>query len=305
MEVVLTTFETARKDIDELNGVDWDCVIVDEVHRIKAPKSKVTLALKSLRCRRRIGLTGTLLQNKYEELWCVLDWANPGCLGSIRSFRESYVDPIERGLVVDASKGNLAKARNLLKDLEEEKARWVLRRTKDKTVADQLPTKVDQVVYCQPSSFQLSLFRAFHESEDLKFVLNAGRPCPCGSLDARKDCCDAGTPLREMMLRFINLFLKASNHVALLLPHNTASERQAEEGAKYCEVALRNSELLDERKRGSFETLSNPKYSGKMKVRARGPAIREDLKNLSTNYRHRIAGAPGVAGGPEGGGRTR
>ena len=41
MEVVLTTFETARKDIDELNGADWDCVIVDEVHRIKDPKSKV------------------------------------------------------------------------------------------------------------------------------------------------------------------------------------------------------------------------------------------------------------------------
>ena len=266
MEVVLTTFETARKDIDELNGVDWDCVIVDEVHRIKDPKSKVTMALKSLRCRRRIGLTGTLLQNKYEELWCVLDWANPGCLSSLRSFRESYVEPIERGLVVDASKGKLARARNLLKALEEEKARWVLRRTKDKTVADQLPTKVDQVVYCQPSSFQLGLFRAFHESEDLKFVLNAGKPCHCGSLVARKDCCDAGMPLREMRLRFINLFLKASNHVALLLPHNTASERQAEEGAKYCEVALRNSELLDERKRGSFETLSNPKYSGKMKV---------------------------------------
>ena len=41
VEVVLTTFETARKDIDELNGADWDCVIVDEVHRIKDPKSKV------------------------------------------------------------------------------------------------------------------------------------------------------------------------------------------------------------------------------------------------------------------------
>ena len=112
VEVVLTTFETARNDIDDLNGVDWDCVIVDEVHRIKDPKSKVTMALKSLRCRRRIGLTGTLLQNKYEELWCVLDWANPGCLGSLRSFRESYVEPIERGLVVDASKGKLAKARD-------------------------------------------------------------------------------------------------------------------------------------------------------------------------------------------------
>ena len=89
------------------------------------------MALKSLRCRRRIGLTGTLLQNRYEELWCVLDWANPGCLGSIRSFRESYVEPIERGLVVDASKGKLAKARNLLKALEEEKAREAIQKDKN------------------------------------------------------------------------------------------------------------------------------------------------------------------------------
>ena len=81
------------------------------------------MALKSLRCRRRIGLTGTLLQNKYEELWCVLDWANPNCLGSLRSFRERYTEPIERGLVIDASKGRLARARNLLQSLEEEKAR--------------------------------------------------------------------------------------------------------------------------------------------------------------------------------------
>ena len=68
--------------MDELNRVRWDAVIVDEVHRLKEAKAKVTQALKRLKCRRRIGLTGTLLQNKYEELWCVLDWANPGCLGS-------------------------------------------------------------------------------------------------------------------------------------------------------------------------------------------------------------------------------
>ena len=45
MEVVLTTFETARSHIDDLNGVDWDCVIVDEVHKIKDPKSKVSSAI--------------------------------------------------------------------------------------------------------------------------------------------------------------------------------------------------------------------------------------------------------------------
>ncbi len=64
LEVVLTTFETARESVEEINSVRWDCVVVDEVHRIKEPRSKVTNAVKSIRCRRRIGLTGTLLQNR-------------------------------------------------------------------------------------------------------------------------------------------------------------------------------------------------------------------------------------------------
>ena len=65
LEVVLTTFETARDYLEDLNRVGWDTVVVDEVHRIKDPKAKVTKAMKRLRSKRRIGLTGTLLQNKY------------------------------------------------------------------------------------------------------------------------------------------------------------------------------------------------------------------------------------------------
>ena len=49
LEVVLTTFETARESVDELNRVRWDAVIVDEVHKIKEPRSKVTQALKSIK----------------------------------------------------------------------------------------------------------------------------------------------------------------------------------------------------------------------------------------------------------------
>lgn len=65
LEVVLTTFETAREYVEDLNRVRWDTVVIDEVHRIKDPKAQVTKALKGLRSKRRIGLTGTLLQNKY------------------------------------------------------------------------------------------------------------------------------------------------------------------------------------------------------------------------------------------------
>ena len=58
VEVVLTTFDTARVSLEQLNKIHWDLVIVDEVHKLKEVKAKITVALKQLKCKRRIGLTG-------------------------------------------------------------------------------------------------------------------------------------------------------------------------------------------------------------------------------------------------------
>ena len=71
----------------------------------------MTRALKSLPVRARVGLTGTALQNKYEELWCLLDWANPGCLGSMDHFKAEFSQPMVRGFRQDASREELAIAR--------------------------------------------------------------------------------------------------------------------------------------------------------------------------------------------------
>lgn len=57
-----------------LNSLEWSAVIVDEAHRIKNPKARVTEVMKALKCNVRIGLTGTILQNNMKELWCVMDW---------------------------------------------------------------------------------------------------------------------------------------------------------------------------------------------------------------------------------------
>lgn len=57
-----------------LCSIDWAAVIVDEAHKIKNPKSQITQAMKDMRCKVRVGLTGTILQNNLEELWCVMDW---------------------------------------------------------------------------------------------------------------------------------------------------------------------------------------------------------------------------------------
>lgn len=58
----------------DLDSVDWAAVIVDEAHKIKNHRSQITQAMKEMRCKVRVGLTGTVLQNNLEELWCVMDW---------------------------------------------------------------------------------------------------------------------------------------------------------------------------------------------------------------------------------------
>ena len=57
-----------------LCSLEWSAIIVDEAHRIKNPKARVTEIMKALKCNVRIGLTGTILQNNMKELWCVMDW---------------------------------------------------------------------------------------------------------------------------------------------------------------------------------------------------------------------------------------
>nr|XP_040131282.1 DNA excision repair protein ERCC-6-like 2 [Ictidomys tridecemlineatus] len=56
-----------------LYSLEWSAIIVDEAHRIKNPKARVTEVMKALKCNVRIGLTGTILQNNMKELWCVMD----------------------------------------------------------------------------------------------------------------------------------------------------------------------------------------------------------------------------------------
>jgi DNA excision repair protein ERCC-6-like 2 len=78
IEVVITTYQTYRMYKSKLNLIEWDCVIADECHQLKEQSSEITKAMNEINALCRIGLTGTAIQNKYEELWTLLNWTNPG-----------------------------------------------------------------------------------------------------------------------------------------------------------------------------------------------------------------------------------
>lgn len=73
-DVVLTTYDTFRNDEASLQPLQWNCAVFDEVHKIKGRKAKMTAAANAIATPRRYGLTGTVMQNNFEELFTLLDF---------------------------------------------------------------------------------------------------------------------------------------------------------------------------------------------------------------------------------------
>ncbi|XP_050842902.1 DNA excision repair protein ERCC-6-like 2 isoform X1 [Serinus canaria] len=268
-EVALTTYEILRLYLDEFNSIEWSAVIVDEAHRIKNPKAQITQAMKSLKCRVRIGLTGTILQNNMKELWCVMDWAVPGLLGSRVHFKKKFSDPVEHGQRHTATKRELATGRKAMVKLARIMSAWFLRRTKA-LISDQLPKKEDRMVFCSLTEFQRAVYQAVLDTDDVTLVLRAGEPCSCNSGRKRKNCCYKvnahGETIKSLRFSYLMILQKVANHAALLQTDNTSKLQEAHIKRVCSQVFSSFPDFVQLSKDAAFETISDPKYSGKMKV---------------------------------------
>ncbi|XP_062592723.1 LOW QUALITY PROTEIN: DNA excision repair protein ERCC-6-like 2 [Saccostrea cucullata] len=291
LEIVVTTFETFRENLSELNSVKWEAVITDEVHRIKGLKAQVTNALRSVKTRRRFGLTGTALQNNMTELWSILDWVQPGCLGSIDVFTEEFVVPIETGQKRDATKRELAMARKVKEKFAAIRNKIMLRRTKQ-LIADQLPQKDDNVVFCRLSDLQEQVYQFILEHPGLKHVMSMDDPCHCGSGEPRKYCCKQvmkEVTVTGLQFIFMHLLLKVSNHAALLVenPHRELSQYSK----MICKSVFEEfPHFYNHTRESAFRTLSDPKYCGKMRILQRLLKVfqRDHSKVLIFSYSTRV-----------------
>ncbi|KAM9360674.1 DNA excision repair protein ERCC-6-like 2 [Symphorus nematophorus] len=269
-EIALTTYETLRLCLDQFNNIDWSAVIVDEAHKIKNPNSQITQAMKDLNCKIRIGLTGTILQNNLEELWCVMDWAIPGCLGSSGHFKNKFSDPIEQGQRHSATKRALATGRKTVRALVRKISHWFLRRTKA-FIKEQLPKKNDRVVYCSLTDFQQTVYQTVLDTEDVRLLLRSSEKCGCRSGRTRRGCCykmnSEGVKMKQLYFSYLTILRKVANHVALLQSTAATSKKQEEYvGAICAKVFQKFPDFVQRCKDEAFEALSDPMYSGKMKV---------------------------------------
>jgi superfamily II DNA or RNA helicase len=145
--VVLTTYGILRGDIDALSKIRWKVAVLDEAQAIKNPDSQVARAAYKLEADLRLTLTGTPVENRLEELWSQLHFANRGLLGGRRDFRERYEKPISLGEPGVAAR------------LRERIAPFVLRRMKEQ-VAPELPPRTDMTLYCTLSTKERAVYDA-------------------------------------------------------------------------------------------------------------------------------------------------
>jgi len=150
-EVILTSYGTLLADIRFLKDYRFNYIFLDESQTIKNPDSQRYKAVRLLRSRNKVVLTGTPIENNTFDLYGQLSFACPGLLGSRQHFKELYSVPIDQ--FKDAKRA---------KELQQRINPFVLRRTKEQ-VAKELPDKTEMVIYCEMGAQQREIYDAARE----------------------------------------------------------------------------------------------------------------------------------------------
>jgi hypothetical protein len=149
-DLVITTYSVAARDAAALKALPWHRLVLDEAQAVKNAATKQSVAVRQLPARHRIAVTGTPVENRLADLWSIMDFANPGLLGTARRFKENYAEPVERHGDEEAA----ARLRRITQP-------FVLRRLKtDRGIISDLPEKLEMDVLCNLTREQASLYQA-------------------------------------------------------------------------------------------------------------------------------------------------
>jgi superfamily II DNA or RNA helicase len=185
-DVVLTTYPLLWRDLDALSAQPFHLLILDEAQTVKNAASRSANAVRRLRARHRLCITGTPLENHLGELWTQFDFLMPGFLGDARSFTRLWRRPIEVN-------GETLRAQLLAQRVRP----FILRRRKDE-VAAELPPRTETVKRVQLRGRQRDLYESVRVAADEQVRRVLSRKGFAGGqitiLDAllklRQVCCD-------------------------------------------------------------------------------------------------------------------
>ncbi|GAA5855649.1 hypothetical protein JCM8547_001631 [Rhodosporidiobolus lusitaniae] len=155
--VVVTSYQLAVADEKYFNQVKWQYMVLDEAQAIKSSSSTRWKTLLGFRCRNRLLLTGTPIQNSMHELWALLHFIMPSLFDSHDEFSEWFSKDIENA----GDKGNMNE--HQLRRLHMILKPFMLRRIK-KNVQNELGDKIEVDVYCDLTPRQKAMYRTLREN---------------------------------------------------------------------------------------------------------------------------------------------
>ena len=148
--VVVASYGVLARDVQFMSGVPWRGIVLDEAQNIKNPATRQARAARSLSADYRVALTGTPVENHVGDLWSVMQFLNPGLLGTESEFRRNYFVPIQ------AERDQEAALR-----LQRATGPFILRRLKtDRSIIDDLPEKLESREFCPLTREQATLYEA-------------------------------------------------------------------------------------------------------------------------------------------------
>lgn len=158
-DILLTSYGLVRSDIDHLKKLKWAIVIIDEAQNIKNNTAAQSKAVKAIKADVHIAMSGTPVENRLSEYWSIMDFANKGYLGTIKTFNDEYAVPIQQKGDSDCA----ARFRRIT-------APMMMRRLKtDKNIINDLPDKIEQDEYAMLTPQQAALYHQVLE-ESMKTI---------------------------------------------------------------------------------------------------------------------------------------
>uniref|UniRef100_A0A8C9WY92 RAD54 homolog B n=1 Tax=Sander lucioperca TaxID=283035 RepID=A0A8C9WY92_SANLU len=202
--VLVISYEMLLRCLEQVcSPLEFGLIICDEGHRLKNSSIKTSSAISSLSCNRRVILTGTPVQNDLQEFYAIIDFVNPGILGSSTAYRKVYEEPILHSRQPSCTEEERVLGEERAAELSRLTGMFILRRTQE-IINRYLPPRLDWTLFCNPSPLQRELYKHL-------LCHRVFRACLQGSTQTHTH------------LACITALKKLCNHPGLL--HGTAKEK--------------------------------------------------------------------------------
>lgn len=219
-DIIITSYGLLHRDLKILKNVTWGSVILDEAQNIKNAQTKQSRAARMIKSASRFALTGTPVENNVGDLWPIMEFMNPGFLGTQAAFKRNFFLPIQTAQDTEAAE-----------KLKQATGPFILRRLKtDKTVISDLPEKIETKTYCSLTKEQASLYKAV--LADVERALEG-------------DEAEQGIKRKGVILSSLARLKQVCDHPALFLKDNSDAS-DASSGRIRSGKILRLTEMLSE-----------------------------------------------------------